>query len=182
MGQTQLLTNAGALASRKRLLASQVRGNLRSVAKAHAERWKAAAVQLSGGTLSPADKRRLGYPYALRFAPGSAGMPDFILNQVSGSFKASWRTRVQQTAKGWTITLYNDSPEAKYLMGTKTARMRPILVQVDKMMSGELPARVRKVTRRAATDNGAGGSLLGGLLYAATVGASSAAGGLADAF
>ena len=184
----QFITNAGSLASTKRLLANQVQSGLRSAARAHALKMKAAAERLSDGPLTPADKRRMGYPYAVRFQPGAAGIPDYVINQVRGTFRASWRTRVQETSRGWTITLLNVSPESKFLMGTKRARMRPILAQVDKETGFLLSASVRKVGRKAVQTNGASsgsgltGNIWGGLAYAFTVGAASVAGGLESAF
>lgn len=150
MGGIQFVTNAGRLASQKRLLADQVRGNFRTAAQAHAAKLKAAAEQRSQGTLTPADKRRMGYPYAARFPADAAGVPDSVINQVSGRFARSWQTRVQKTPTGWTITLLNLAPESRFLMGTKKARMRPILEAVQLQCRGDLSARVGKVTRKAA--------------------------------
>jgi len=149
MGGIQFVTNAGRLASQKRLLADQVRGNFRTAAQAHAAKLKAAAEQHSKGTLTPAAKRRMGYPYAARFSADAAGVPDSIINQVSGRFARSWQTRVQKTATGWTITLVNLAPESRFLMGTKNARMRPILEAVQLQCRGDLSARVGRVTRKA---------------------------------
>ena len=172
-GKVQWVTNAGSLAQKKRLLADQVAGNLRTAAKAHAEKMREAAELLSRGTLSPQDKKRMGYPYSSRLPANSSTLPDYIINQVTGKFAQSWQTRVQQTRQGWTISLLNTSPEAKFMMGTKAMRTRPILIQVEKMMTGEMPASVRKVTRRAVQENGTSGSEFGAVFYAVAVGAAS---------
>lgn len=180
-GRTQFVTNAGALASTKRLLADQVHANLRSAANLHAEKMKATAIRLSSGTLSTQQLQKMGHPYSRRFPAGFAVQPDFVINSQSGVFKASWRTRVQETGKGWTITLLNDAPEAKYMMGTKSMRVRPILIEVERVMHGDLPAKTRKVTRKAGQENGAGGgSVFGGILFAVSAGVTSAAGGFAE--
>lgn len=177
----QFVTNAGALASRKRLLADQVQSNLRAAAKDHAEKMRAKAIQLSSGSLSTAQLKQKGHPYARRFPIGFALQPDFLINAQAGAFKAAWHTRVQETSKGWTITLFNTSPEAKFMMGTKAMRMRPILIEVERLMNGDLPGRVQKVTRKAGQENAAGGSALGAIFYGIGVGLSSAAGGLSEA-
>jgi len=174
-------TNGGALAARKRLLADQVQGNLRAAAQAHADRMKQTAVDLSNGSLSSAALRRAGHPYSVRFGAGAAGQADYIINKQSGTFAAGWQTQVQQTTKGWTITLLNVSPEAKYLLGTKKARVRPILEEVMRRVQDDLPARTRKVTRKAAHDHGTGGSALGGFVFAVVAGASAVTGGIEHA-
>ena len=181
--KTQWATNAGSLASTKRLLADQVHNNLRSAARIHAERMKAEAVRLSSGTIT-LDELRSHRPGIYSRAIVGAYSPAFdaLINSHSGVFKASWRTRVQETKDGWTITLLNDSKEAAYMMGTKRMRMRPILIEVDRILYGELPAQVRKVTRRAGQENGKGGSAFGAVLYGVGVGAASVAGGLTEAF
>ena len=180
--KTQWVTNAGSLASTKRLLADQVHNNLRSAARIHAKKMKAEAVRLSNGTITAAQLRTYQPGLYSRAVVGVYSPAfDALINSHSGVFKASWRTRVQETKDGWTITLLNDSKEAAYMMGTKRMRMRPILIEVDRILHGELPAQVRKVTRRAGQEYGKGGSAFGAVLYGIGVGATSIVGSLAEA-
>jgi len=183
--KTVFLTNAGSLATNKRILAGRTEARLRGVARLEAEKMKFVAQSLSGGTLSLSQLRQMGHPYARRFPPGSAGPPDSVINRQTGLFASSWRTRVQRTSGGWTISLWNDAPEAKYLLGTTSMRARPILEAVLAKTAPALPIEARKAIRQAIRENGAVRPSLpawGGILYAIGVGVASAAGGVAEAF
>lgn len=178
------VTNAGALALQKRALAGQTEERFRQVAQAQARAMKAAAERLSRGSLSTATLRRMGHPYSRRFPAGAAGQPDAVINRQTGRLAASWKTRVQKTARGYTLTLWNDAPEAKFMMGTKSMRARPILEVVLKETEARLPAATKKVIRQAIAQNGAATALPGwmGAAYAVTVGVTSAAGAVGEAF
>ena len=175
-------TNAGNLGTRKRILAGQTEEQFRSAAKAHAERMKAAAEVLSAGPLTTMALRNLGHPYARRLPVNSGPLPDYIINSQSGEFRASWVTRVQKTRIGWTVTLYNTSDHARFMVGTRNMRVRPILEEVDRRASEGMPQDVGRIVRRSAAANGgtAPMSVWGGLAYAVAVGVASAADGVSE--
>ena len=177
-------TNAGNLANRKRILAGQTEERFRVVAKAHAERMKAEAEVLSAGSLTTAALRRLGNPYARRLPINSAPLPDYVINMQSGELRASWMTRVQKTRMGWTVTLYNTSDHAKFLMGTRNMRFRPIFKEIDLRTAAGMPEDVRRIVRKSASQNGgtAPMSVWGGLAYAVGAAAVTIADGVGEAF
>lgn len=175
------VTNAGALAARKRVLAGKTAEAFRAVAQGQGKEMVRVAESLSAGTLTAAALQKAGHPYARRRVPGSAGVADFIINKQSGDFAAAWHSRAQKTRQGWTVTVWNDDKAAAYLMGTSKMRVRPILDEVVRRCAAGLPAGVRKATHKAAEANGASGSGLGAILYGVGVGLASAAGGAFDA-
>ena len=176
-------TNAGNLASRKRILAGQTEERFRRAAKAQVDRMKFVAESLSAGPLTTAALRKLGNPYARRRPINSAPLPDYVINMQSGDFRALWVTRVQKTRIGWTVTLYNTSDHAKFLMGTRNMRFRPILEEIDRRTAAGLPQDVKRIVRRSASDNGgtAPMSVWGGLAYAVGAAAVTIADGVGEA-
>ena len=176
------VTNAGNLAARKRILAGQTDERFRRAAQAQAAKMKFVAESLSAGSLTTAALRRLGNPYARRLPINSAPLPDYVINMQSGDFRASFVTRVQKTRIGWTVTLYNTSDHAKFLMGTRNMRFRPILEEIDRRTAAGLPQDVKRIVRKSASQNGgtAPMSVWGGLAYAVAVGVTSAASGVSE--
>lgn len=177
------VTNAGALATRKRVLAGKSEERYRVVAQSHGAKMKWVAQSLSSGPLSSAALRKMGHPYAVHFLPGQAGMPDYIINVQSGQFRAAWKVRIQKTARGWTITLYNPSPHARFMQGTARMRVRAILEEVQRRTAPQLSREARKVVRAALQENATLASLStgGALLYAVSVGVTSAVGAVESA-
>lgn len=181
----QFVTNSGSLALRKRILAGKTAQSFRKAAELYAAEEKRCAVLLSSGPLKAAALARMGHPYRLSLAPGSAGLPDYIINRQSGDFARGWRTRVTLSGRSWLATLYNVSPHARYMMGTDKMRERLIAEQVQRMMKPEWPKAARSLARGARRGTDAAGapapqagSFWGGVAFAVGVGASSAAGGL----
>lgn len=180
-------TNAGNLAANKRVLAGKVSENMRRAAQTQAAKLKFVAQSLSSGNVSTAQLRQMGHPYSRRLGVDSGPAPDYIINRQSGLLAASWVCRAQKNRNDWTVSLWNTAPQAVYLaFGTKTSRARPIMEEVMRRTSPLLPVGVKAVMRQAVSDNGKGapmsGSALGGLLYAVSVGVSSAASAVEDAF
>ena len=181
----QFVTNAGSLALRKRILAGKTGKEFRKAAELYAVEEKRCAFLLSSGPLKSKSLGKMGHPYRLLLPPGSAGLPDYIINVQSGDFRGGWRVRVTQSGRSWLVTLYNVSPHAKYMMGTDKMRERLIAEQVQRMIKPQWPKAVRAITRKASQANGGNapftGSFWGGVAYAVGVGAASAAGGLESA-
>jgi len=177
------VTNAGNLAARKRILAGQTEERFRRAAKAHGEKMKFVAEALSAGPLTTAALRKLGNPYARRLPVNSGPLPDYVINSQSGDLRASWVTRAQKTSKGWTVTLYNTSDHARYMMGTRSMRFRPILEEIDRRTAANLPMEVRRAVRQSVAMNGgtAPMSVWGGLAYAVGAGVATVAGGVSEA-
>ena len=178
------VTNAGNLAARKRILAGQTDERFRRAAQAQAAKMKFVAESLSAGPLTTAALRKLGNPYARRLPVNSAPLPDYVINMQSGDFRASFVTRAQKTSKGWTITLYNTSDHAKFLMGTRNMRFRPILEEIDRRTAAGLPQAVKRIVRSSVAGNGgtAPMSVWGGLAYAVGAAAVTIADGVGEAF
>ena len=177
------VTNAGNLAARKRILAGKTEERFRQAAQAHALKMKEVAEVLSAGPLTTNALRSLGHPYARRLPINSGPLPDYIINSQSGDLRASWVTRAQKTRIGWTVTLYNTSDHARFMMGTRSMRFRPILEEIDRRTAANLPLEVRRAVRQSAAANGgtASMSVWGGLAYAIGAGVATVADGAIDA-
>ena len=179
-------TNAGNCAVNKKILAGKMEERFRQAARMEATKLKFLAESLSGGNLSLAMLAKRGHPYGLRRLPGAAGQPDYIINKQSGRFATSWQSRAQKTSIGWTISLWNSAPEAFYLLGTDRMRPRLIFDEIMRRTQPDLSVELRKAVRKTAEGNAGtppmGGSVFGGLLYAVSVGVTSAASGLGEAF
>lgn len=198
------ITNAGNLAARKRILAGKTEERFRVAAKLFGAEMQRIAEDMSSGRISTAELRRLGHPYARRLPVNSAPLPDFLINSQTGLFRASWKMRVTKTRDGWTVTLYNDSPYAKFMIGTSKMRERAILQRVLLKMQPRVSAEVKQIVVQTIAANGqasgpiagnisgsysgtysgggGSGSMLGAIGYAFTVGATSAAGAVGAAF
>ena len=176
------VTNASNLASRKRILAGKTEERFRRAAQAHAAKMKFVAEALSAGPLTTNALRSLGHPYARRLPINSGPLPDYIINTQSGDLRASWVTRAQKTSKGWTVTLWNTSDHARFMMGTRNMRFRGILEEIDRRTAANLPLEVRRAVRQSAAANGgtASMSVWGGLAYAVAVGVTAAADGVSE--
>lgn len=124
------LTNAGALAIKHRVLAGMNAECYRGMAQEFAQAMEVRAVALSSGALSSATLAKMGHPYSKRLPANSAPTPDFIINIQSGDFIGGWHSRAQMNELDWTVSIWNDSEHAKYMLGTKRMRERPILEQV----------------------------------------------------
>ena len=177
------VTNAGNLAARKRILAGKTEESFRQAAKSHVLKMKAVAEALSAGPLTTNALRSLGHPYARRLPINSGPLPDYIINTQSGDLRASWVTRAQKTRIGWTVTLWNTSDHARYMMGTRNMRFRGILEEIDRRTAASLPMEVRRAVRQSVSENGgtAPMSVWGGLAYAVAVGVATVADGAIDA-
>ena len=87
-------------------------------------------IQQSSGTVSLAELRRMGHPFARR-APQAS--PDAaIINDQGGAFRKSWR-KVAPVRSGDFVTsrVVNTDPKARFMNGTKTMVKRPIIAAVE---------------------------------------------------
>ncbi|BDI33405.1 hypothetical protein CCAX7_54560 [Capsulimonas corticalis] len=147
------VTNAGALAARKRILAGNIEARFRTAAKLHATEMKRVAENLSHGSLTKKDLRDKGNPYATRLPAGSAGFPDYLINIGGGDFANSWRTRVQQSGNRWTVSIWNDSQHAKFMVGTVRERKRDIMRVVVLKTTKSFHDAVDKEIKRGIAEN-----------------------------
>lgn len=103
-----------------------------------AESMRQTAITLSSGPFSTQWQRQQArllnkgkglYSRASPMPPA----PDYIINAQSAGFDAlrnHWQTRIVTTPDGTSITLWNSSGHAKYMLGTPTMIPRPILEEV----------------------------------------------------
>ncbi len=111
------------------------------------------AQKMSEGPYSQAALRRLGHPYAKR-SPSPPMAPGIINMGPSKRFRKGWR-RVQ---KGYIMsgprnalvsTLYNNSPEARFMRGTRYMIERPITNMVARFVRPGRRVRLVEAVRRA---------------------------------
>ena len=102
---------------------------------------KARAILLSSGTLSTAELRRRGHPYARR-NPTSPNPQ--IINAQTGVFRQAYTTPPPvATASGVTASVVNVAPYSGYMRGTRLMVARPLPQAV------QLAVRVRRLARTA---------------------------------
>ena len=102
---------------------------------------KARAILLSSGTLSTAELRRRGHPYARR-NPTSPNPQ--IINAQTGVLRAAYMTPPPvATASGVTASVVNVAPYSGYMRGTRLMVARPLPQAV------QLAVRVRRLARTA---------------------------------
>jgi hypothetical protein len=84
---------------------------------------QAEAVKATSGTLTPADLRRQGHPYAKRH--GSPGLNPNVVNVGSGTLRASWETEGPLWDETGTLSgsLFNTDPKAGDWLEPGTATM-----------------------------------------------------------
>lgn len=101
------------------------------------------AVELSSGTLTPKDLRRMDHPYAKRH--GAPKLNPGIINAQSGDFRGAWeREEPKADGDGLTSALYNTDPKAeKWLQpGTKFMVARPIDAAIEERVAPRREARI----------------------------------------
>ena len=102
---------------------------------------KARAILLSSGTLSTAELRKRGHPYARR-NPTSPNPQ--IINAQTGVFRQAYTTPPPvATASGVTASVVNVAPFSGYMRGTRLMVARPLPQAV------QLAVRVRRLARTA---------------------------------
>ena len=102
---------------------------------------KARAILLSSGTLSTAELRRRGHPYARR-NPTSPNPQ--IINAQTGVFRQAYTTPPPvPSASGVTASVVNVAPFSGYMRGTRLMVARPLPQAV------QLAVRVRRLARTA---------------------------------
>ena len=102
---------------------------------------KARAILLSSGTLSTAELRKRGHPYARR-NPTSPNPQ--IINVQSSVFRQAYTTPPPvATASGITARVVNVAPFSGYMRGTRLMVARPLPQAV------QLAVRVRRLARTA---------------------------------
>lgn len=127
------------LTHRSRQRVSLMTRNIYRAERANAEAYKRRAIQLSSGTYSTAWlQQQARRRHAGLYSVASPAPPDsaFIINAQSGSLRRHWQTRLVVTADGTSITLYNTDPAAKFMVGTPTMILRPILQAVSAFERG----------------------------------------------
>ena len=102
---------------------------------------KARAILLSSGTLSTAELRKRGHPYARR-NPTSPNPQ--IINAQTGVFRQAYTTPPPvPSASGVTASVVNVAPFSGYMRGTRLMVARPLPQAV------QLAVRVRRLARTA---------------------------------
>ena len=123
----------------------------------NAESMRQTAIKLSSGPYSTqwqrqqarsVNKGRGLYSKASPMPPG----PDYVINaQGSGfdSMRNHWQTRIVIREDGTSITLWNSSGHAKYLLGGEESSMipRPLLQEVARL---EAPGRLKRLAQAKA--------------------------------
>ena len=121
-------TNASQLSAVYRRRAQAVRPAFRRAMQASTMEIKRTAMEFSSRTgLPPAALRRLGHPFAARLPKDSGPYPDSQIGQRTGRFRAGWRAQTRETADGLEGQVWNDAPQARFMLGTRKMRKRPIL-------------------------------------------------------
>lgn len=129
-------------------IARQIPKELREAEKVTLAEAHSRAFSYSSGPYSSASLRRMGHPYAHR-APNPP-MPAGIINKQSVRFRGSWRRKLGSWSGGTlTSTLSNNSPEARYMRGTKFMIERPITALVVKMIRPIREKNLRAALRKA---------------------------------
>jgi hypothetical protein len=109
------------------------------------------AVKASSGPLTSIVLAAKGHPYATRHPQAP---PDpAIINKQTGRLAASWQTSaVWMPQHGfWSFIVYNNSPEAKFMAGTRYMVARPlpslVLGKIAPRRNRRLLAAVRKALK-----------------------------------
>jgi hypothetical protein len=98
-----------------------------------------AAYQLSSGRNSLA-----GHPYSAA-RPNPAYNPA-IINVQSGRFRAAWKSTGPVSIGGRVVSkIINDSPEAKYMSGTKRMVARPIATAIRAAVEPDRQKRLARI-------------------------------------
>lgn len=84
---------------------------------------KIAAIRLSSGPYSQAVLTAMGHPYARR-APGR--LNPGIINLQTGNLARRWNVRQKWPANAIVTTIFNTSPEAAFMAGTRYMVERPL--------------------------------------------------------
>ena len=108
---------------------------------------KALAVTLSSGTLTRAELRRRGHPYAVR-NPTSPNPQ--VINAQSGAFRAAWVVRAPVVTGGGVVSsVANISAPARYMGGTRFMVARPLPEAVQAAVRAARLVRTRRAVERA---------------------------------
>jgi len=109
---------------------------------------KEAAVRLSSGQYSAAQLRAAGHPYARR-APNAA-YDAAIINAQTGRFRSAFAP-ILPVLSGGTVrsAVINNSPEARYMTGTRSMIARPIAARTQQTVQPARLLRLRRAIRRA---------------------------------
>lgn len=112
---------AAEIAAYLRRVAARLPEEIRRAEAASGRELLQAAVEHSSGTLTPAQLRGQGHPYARRHGTPQAD-PD-VVNRQSGAFVHAWQLTGPQDASGGTVTaVFNTDPKARAFLerGTRT--------------------------------------------------------------
>lgn len=112
-----------------------------------AEQTKSIFVKMSSGTMTPGQRRLLGYPYAVR-SPHPGVDPAYI-NVITGNLKRSWRIIAKQSKGRSTVSVVNTSKEAQWMLGTAKMVPRRLDTKVVEMIRPLRIANLRRAVQRA---------------------------------
>jgi hypothetical protein len=111
------------------------------------------AIEYSSNTAYKLPSRKGYAPYRKGGGKGTPPLPSFQINMQSGAFSRSWYVNTQKTPQGYTSSIWNDRPYAKYMRGTSKMIARPILQKVGedvrKYRRKVEPEAIRKAMRNA---------------------------------
>ncbi len=132
----------------REVIASQDRAV--AVAESVAQDARAEFVRRSEGTLSLADLRRMGHPFARR-RPMPALADRATINDQGGGFKDAWEVDpVVVTGERISVKVVNRHPHAQWMHGTTRMVRRPIVAAVRLWALPILRQRLREM-RESAT-------------------------------
>lgn len=102
-----------------------------------------AALLASSGSLSTAQMRRVGHPYATRRS--MTGLAAAFINDQGGPFARSWGIRRSQpAASGYRASVFNRDPKARFLVGRTRPKSKMVLRAIDLLVR----AQMQRIARR----------------------------------
>lgn len=132
-----------------RQMQERLKANLRQAERENLRDGKRIARKYSTGSISSAELRQLGHPYATR-APQFVQHPA-IINRQSGTFFGAWSTHLGSWQSGGMVSVIrNSAPYAGYLdRGTRYMIERPIRDFVQRDLKQIRKARLQKAVADA---------------------------------
>ena len=146
--------NRAALTARWRQRAAELSNAVIKAENQSAFAMKQQAIRLSHGPMKTADLAKLarevnrGYGLYGTRSP-MPPMDPAVVNLQSGRLSRSWQTRLVLKPDGTSVTLWNTTPYAKYLLGTRKMIPRPILQKVIELERAARLHRLAKANSRA---------------------------------
>lgn len=126
MAAVSFKTNAISLAARQRIRGKAVSAAMQVQARLYGETLKRAAESLSQGPMTTAQLSQYKPGFYSTSRTGDV-YSDAVINQQTGRLRNSWYSGVGTFSGHVTVTVWNTSPEAKFMLGTSKMRKRDIL-------------------------------------------------------